>query len=297
VSSKVTDAVKPLSSATQLQPQGAQPTAGQTLALQPIDAFVEQHAKFPSGAYALPVWKTPRDLQGQDLFMPLKDHDGGEHPMSTALKTPSTLEPKISLEGTKDQAVEMWTLARKEWEERLSALTPGEQLYFTTAFISDETRYRHGFASAYRPGFATAPKLPPSRLLQCLIGEGSTPLAALKRWMADHPAEGTVEMYAGEHRSPLFALLDCTGTIMLLSCESDGYACGWSEISSAATLLMDAGAPFDATADTVAGYNTTNGVVRTCRQLFSDAKDFDADQPDLAKICRSFIKKIPAAER
>jgi len=60
---------------------------------------------------------------------------------------------------------------------------------------------------------------------------------------------------------------------------------------------MDAGAPIDATADTVAGYNTTNGVVRTCRQLFWDAKAFDADQPDLADICRMFIKKIPAAER
>jgi len=118
----MTDAVKRPFSETQLQPQGAQPTAGPTLALQSIDVFVEQHAKFPSGAYALPVWKTPHNLHGQGLFMTLKDHDGGEHPMSTALKTPSTLKPKISLEGTKDQAVEMWTLARKEWEERLSAL-------------------------------------------------------------------------------------------------------------------------------------------------------------------------------
>jgi len=160
----MTDDVKRLLSETQLQPQSAQPTAGPTLALQPIHAFVEHHAKFQSGAYALPVWKTPHNLHGQDLFMLLKD-DRGEHPMSTALKTPSTLGPKISLEGTKDQAVEMWTLARKEWEERLSALTPGEQLYFITAFISDETGYRHGFGSAYRPGFGTAPKLPPSRLL------------------------------------------------------------------------------------------------------------------------------------
>jgi len=39
---------------------------------------------------------------------------------------------------------------------------------------------------------------------------------------------------------------------MLLCGESDGYACGWSEISSGAALLMDAGAPIDATPDTVA---------------------------------------------
>ena len=238
-----------------------------------------------------------------DLFV-LKD-DGDEHPMF--IRPPSTLKPNTSLAGSKEQAVETWTLARKEFVEHLSALTPGEQLYFTTAFISDETGYGYGFGPRYG---SSAPVLP-SLLLQCLIGEGSTPLAALKKWMADHPAEGTVEIHTGEHRSPLYALLIATISIMD-GCAADGYAQGWSEISSATALLMDAGAPLYATSDKVAktkkrgrgdrGYNTTNGVIRLCRELAQFADAFtvgcdDGPQLDLAEICRSFIAKIPAAER
>jgi len=211
------------SQATQLQPQGAQPTAGQPTTLQSIDAFVEQHAKLPCGAYKLPRWTDPEEgLESQGLMMVLKsgEDDNAEHPMFTALKPPSTL-PMALLTDSKEHAVETWTLARKEFEERLSALTPGEQLYFTTAFISDETGYGHGFG----PLYGCAMPVRPSLLLQCLIGEGSTPLAALKKWIADHPAEGTVEMYNGERRSPLFALLACTISIMEM-CAADGYACG-----------------------------------------------------------------------
>jgi len=130
------------------------------LQLQPIDVFVEDRAKLPDGKFELPVVPTLDSGSGACLFDSLANKE-----RINSFET--TFFPKTKTEGAKAEAVQMWSLVRKQWEDHLATLSQGEQLYFTTAFISAATGYSHGHSEHPLP----------SLLLECLIGEGSTPLA------------------------------------------------------------------------------------------------------------------------
>jgi len=215
---------------------------------QPIEDFVEEHAlNRQTGGYALPEF--PKLDPGISRLV---------LQISTGIRAFQYLLSAAWLpnEGTKAAAVESWTYLRDLWAEHLAKLPPGEQLYVQVVFIRCVYRrpgnacslpiahtQRHDRSLALprsqstkhchvpEPAVIRTTNTPPTNLLlQCLMGDGSTPLAALKMWMADNPgaAEGTVHLRehhsrreVWEHRSALYTLLDCTEWIMLQSLDRE----------------------------------------------------------------------------
>jgi len=203
---------------------------------QPIDDFVERFAKLPTGKYTLP-WM-PKISKGfaKEIRRLLSQED------EAALRGLSVYGKSPTSKGSQANAVATWTAARAEWEEHLSTLSPGRQLYFTTIFVhlvgDDNLNLCRGILG---------------------VGKASTKAKVLKKWMAANPAtaEGELDI-EGKSISPLHLLLESVDAVFK---QLETFVCSSKnpyrefvpvycmEVAQMAMMLLEASAPFDAVKD------------------------------------------------
>jgi len=164
-----------------------------------------------------------------------EEHEAALRGLSVYGKSPTS-------KGSQANAVATWTAARAEWEEHLSTLSPGRQLYFTTIFVhlvgGDNLNLCRGLLG---------------------VGQATDKETVLKKGMAANPgtAEGELDI-EGKSISPLHWLLESVDAMFK---QLEGIWCSHEDpdgefvpiyciqVAKMAMMMLEASAPFDAVKD------------------------------------------------